>query len=132
MVVIGAGGVGGAENINNWLIIVKQFSLFEFREKIMIAFNSKNIFLEMQWSIFFLNLTLILFIVSKTLLCHLFCFNFFFEQTVFDIYMTYLRVSSDTIDSVRQQSTDGANYEPQKLPHSESTHSVKREQQILL
>lgn len=45
--------------------------------------------------------------------------------------MTYLRVSSDTIDSVRQQSTDGANYEPQKLPHSESTHSVKREQQIL-
>lgn len=53
MVVIGAGGVGGAENINNWLIIVKQFSLFEFREKIMIAFNSKNIFLEMQWSIFF-------------------------------------------------------------------------------
>lgn len=132
MVVIGAGGVGGAENINNWLIIVKQFSLFEFREKIMIAFNSKNIFLEMQWSIFFLNLTLILFIVSKTLLCYLFCFNFFFEQTVFDIYMTYLRVSSDTIDSVRQQSTDGANYEPQKLPHSESTHSVKREQQILL
>lgn len=86
----------------------------------------------MQWSIFFKNLTLILFIVSKTLLCHLFCFNFFFEQTVFDIYMTYLRVSSDTIDSVRQQSTDGANYEPQKLPHSESTHSVKREQQILL
>lgn len=55
MVVIGAGGVGGAENINNWLIIVKQFSLFEFREKIMIAFNSKNIFLEMQWSIFFLK-----------------------------------------------------------------------------
>lgn len=44
MVVIGAGGVGGAENINNWLIIVKQFSLFEFREKIMIAFNSKKHF----------------------------------------------------------------------------------------